>query len=389
MPWTLNSCLVSSHLYNSFMMWLFSAVLFFAPFEAHAHPTIKWVFVQSRPLIEISELQRVFSIRTYYDNNRLLLEGANKKQAFFLPWENYAVIDGQFQQLRTPPQQKNGKIYIDAALIKAYLIPLIEEKKQQWANREISTIFSKARHPVCALERPVFRVLLDPGHGGREYGATAKQTKEKNIVLDFALLAVKELEKLGFSVLLSRQKDSQLSLGARTQLAKSWKADVFISIHANASPLKAVRGTETYILSSKASDGAARKLAISENMKNGQEEPKQAQTIKNILRDVWQTAYLQDSAYLAANIQKSLVEARERFISDAGGRSLKGNRGVREAPFSVLKRAAMPAVLVELAYLSNNADRRLLKNKKFQQTLAKALAKGVGKYAQHCQKRVL
>lgn len=340
-----------------------------------ASTEIPWTFVQGRPLIKLHELDRLFSIRSYYDHNRVLLEGEDKKQAFFLPWGSYAVIDGRFRRLKTPLRVKEGNLYIDAALVQAHLMPFIPLAKRKWAGEQILGAFSKVRYPVCALERAVRKVFLDPGHGGIDQGAVWGQVKEKDLVLQFARYAMKELKALGFEVLLSRKEDDFLPLELRTVLAEAWGADIFISIHANSSPSFQLRGTETYILSSNATDARARKLAMQENFLDKQ-SPLVGRTLQNILWDIGQSAYLQDSAYLAAHVQKSLVSAAQK--------PQWRNGGVREAPFFVLSTASVPAILVELAYLSNPEDRRMLQDRKFQQVLARALAKGVVKYAEYC-----
>jgi N-acetylmuramoyl-L-alanine amidase len=189
----------------------------------------------------------------------------------------------------------------------------------------------------------------------------------------------------------SRTRDVFVPLEIRPKLAKEWKADLFVSIHVNSSPAKEAQGTETYILSQEATDAAARKLALLENSIAGKAEAK-ASAVQDILWDVEQTAYLQDSAYLAADLQNSIIDnahdiLQSKKFNDQRANKIKGgwkNRGVRQAPFYVLNRAAMPAVLVEIGYLSNPKDRQLMNEKIFQESLAKALAEGVKKYRQAC-----
>ena len=347
---------------------------------------LAWSFVQSRPLLSTKVLESRLGIRSYFDRKRqrLLLEGQGK-MAFFTPWGSFAVIDGRFQRLARPLLVRQKGKFVDAALIQSHLLPFISEGKRVWLKEEIRRAFSKVRNPVCALERPVRRVFIDPGHGGAEDGGVRNKMKEKDLVLSFATLTAMELKKMGFEVHLSRNKDEAVPLDLRPTLANEWKADVFVSLHANTSPAKYVRGVETYILSSDATDDEARKLAVKENSTLATINRKSSRqlTLDNILWDIGQTAFLQDSAVLAASIQNQVFASARKTFPLKGKKGWR-NRGVREAPFIVLSRSAMPAVLVELAYLSNSKDRALLGTKKFQRTLAKAIADGVKKYSEHC-----
>jgi N-acetylmuramoyl-L-alanine amidase len=174
-------------------------------------------------------------------------------------------------------------------------------------------------------------------------------------------------------------------LEIRPKLAKEWKADLFVSLHVNSSPSALAQGTETYILSQEATDAEARKLALLENSIAGKADAK-ASAVQDILWDVEQTAYLQDSAYLASYIQKSIVANAHDLLRKEKLPGDWRNRGVRQAPFYVLDRAPMPAVLVEIGYLSNPRDRSLMGEKIFMESLAKAIAEGVKKYKEACRK---
>ncbi|MGZ3693870.1 MAG: N-acetylmuramoyl-L-alanine amidase family protein, partial [Bdellovibrionota bacterium] len=207
----------------------------------------------------------------------------------------------------------------------------------------------------------------------------------KNITLGFSRLVADELRRRGFEVSFSRTRDVFLPLDIRTKLAAKWKADLFVSIHVNSSQRSDAHGTETYILNQEATDAEARKLALIENSIASSAKERQS-AVQDILWDMEQTAYLQDSAYLASYLQGALVaNAHDLLLKEKIAGDWK-NRGVRQAPFYVLNRAAMPAVLVELGYLSNPRDRKLLLSKSFQESLAKALADGVKKYKEECRK---
>ncbi len=372
---------------------------FFQEFEglsgfssAEAGKSLPWNRQNGRPRLLLSQAQKLLGLRAYYDKSkeRVLIEGKGKF-AFFLPWSSYAVVGGMFQQISTPiePALEAGDFYFDASLLQTHLLDFVPEKNRNWLRQEIQKVLVSNENAVCALERPVKRIFIDPGHGGEDHGAKRGGSLEKKIVLDFSKLAAKELKAMGMEVMLSREVDVLVPLDLRPHLASEWRADVFISVHANAFKRGGIRGPETYILSSDATNAEARKLALLENKFVEEKLTKRSRKqriLDTILWDVGQTAYLQDSAYLASAVHTELYKAGSTLIQKKEKRKWV-NRGVLQAPFLVLKQAAMPAVLLEIGYLSNANDRKWLNSKKFQQNLAKALAKGVKKYAEHCQRK--
>jgi N-acetylmuramoyl-L-alanine amidase len=234
----------------------------------------------------------------------------------------------------------------------------------------------------CTSTRPIKKVFIDPGHGGSDLGTKFGSLNEKDITLKFGVLVAEELRRRGFLVSFSRTKDVFLPLDVRSTLAKKWDADLFVSIHMNSAPSKDANGTETYILSVDATDAAARKLALIENSIVQTASAKQS-AVQDILWDMEQTTYLQDSAFLASYIQKQVTQAAHDFLH---AKKIEWkDRGVRQAPFFVLSHAPMPAVLVELGYLSNAQDRKMLTDKNFQENLAKAIANGVKQYQEACK----
>lgn len=349
---------------------------------------LRWTYINGRPHIGLTQLEERLGIRSYFDKRRgrILLEGQGRN-AFFLPAGSYAVIEGRFQRLARPLVVEDGNYFLDGALLQSHLLPFVGSGDRELLKDELRLAFRRLDAAVCALDRPVKKIFLDPGHGGEDRGAVRQGTLEKNVVSDFAKVVAKELAALGFETMLSRAGDDFVALDLRPELAREWGADVFVSLHANTSPFPGARGTETYILSSDATDAEARKLALSENtyLKTAGGASGPETNLENILWDIGQTAYLQDSAYLAANVQTELYSGANAFFAAKGTTAKWKNRGVREAPFLVLSRAAMPAVLVELAYLSNSQDRDLLVSADFKTTLAKSLASGVKKFAEHCQ----
>ena len=214
-------------------------------------------------------------------------------------------------------------------------------------------------------------IVIDAGHGGLETGAKGKfGTLEKDITLGLALKLKALIERnLAFRVVLTRDKDMDVSLENRAALANNNKADLFISIHCNGSYRKKAHGSETFFLSLNATDEEARRLAYFENSTSaleGQIEADNQDEIKMILWDMAQTAYLKESSQLAEIIQKEL----NLLLGTT-------DRGIKQAPFKVLTGVASPAVLVEVAFISNPEEEQKLLDGEFQNNVVQAVYRGL------------
>jgi N-acetylmuramoyl-L-alanine amidase len=217
-------------------------------------------------------------------------------------------------------------------------------------------------------------VVIDPGHGGEETGAKGVAgTLEKDVALQIARrLKGLLVNNLGLQVFMTRERDEYLDLDTRTAVANNYKADLFISIHANASRARSAAGTEVYFLSYQASDEESRRLAQSEgSLPEAPPSASAAPDLAMILWDMAQAEHLEESSALASRIQEELATAR-----GAEG------RGVKQAPFRVLVGAAMPAALVEVAFISNPEEEKLLVSDEFQAKVANAILRGVARYRQ-------
>ncbi|MCK4738554.1 MAG: N-acetylmuramoyl-L-alanine amidase [Deltaproteobacteria bacterium] len=214
-------------------------------------------------------------------------------------------------------------------------------------------------------------IVLDPGHGGKDYGAIgASGLNEKDVTLKVAKeLQISLRRALGAKVLLTRDTDTYLTLSERTTFANKEKADIFISIHANASTRRAAKGIETYFLSYEASDNEARKVAAFENevvKLEGKTHGAPTSEIEAILWDLTKSNAHHESSRLAESIHNPLVKA------------LRGeNRGVKQAPFYVLMGATMPAILLEVGFISNRKEERALARKKTHAKIADAVTDGM------------
>jgi N-acetylmuramoyl-L-alanine amidase len=240
-----------------------------------------------------------------------------------------------------------------------------------------------------ASTTPAFTVVIDPGHGGTETGAEGRKGAgdkpglyEKDITLDIARSLQRELLQAqpGINVLLTRDSDAVVALDERTALANQNHADLFLSIHVNSAPRREARGAETYFLSYASKDEDVRTLAAIENNAAGVDKEKLGdapQGLELVLWDLAQSQYLQESGQLAGSIQKELNEA-------LGAR----NRGVRQAPFRVLMGATMPAVLVEVGFISNPAEETSLATAQYRDKIAQALSRAVTAFLADAKRRM-
>ena len=216
------------------------------------------------------------------------------------------------------------------------------------------------------------RVVLDPGHGGHDGGTRGPSgLLEKDLVLDVAKRLGTLIEaRLGSEVVYTRDDDTFIPLEERTHIANNHKADLFLSIHANSSLVKAASGIETYYLNF-TTEKAALEVAARENASS----ERSIYELKDLLQKIALKDKLEESREFAAHVQSSLsaLSARSNTRSK--------DRGVRKAPFVVLIGASMPSVLAEIGFVSNPRDEGLMKKPEYRQKIAEALYKGVSQYA--------
>ncbi|MCZ2156714.1 MAG: N-acetylmuramoyl-L-alanine amidase [Bryobacterales bacterium] len=222
-----------------------------------------------------------------------------------------------------------------------------------------------------ALGLKIGKVVIDPGHGGKDQGTTgANGLLEKDLMLDIAKRVKKLVEEnLGNEVLLTREDDVFIALEERTAFANRHRADLFVSLHANSSPFRLASGPETFYLdfttSRESMDLAARENATA---------AKSVADLQDIVKKIALKDKRDESRDFAAKMQKALFKAQR-----AEG-SPKKNRGVKSAPFVVLIGAEMPSILVEIGFLSNKAEVALLQTSEYRQTVAQAVFEGLHSY---------
>jgi N-acetylmuramoyl-L-alanine amidase len=216
----------------------------------------------------------------------------------------------------------------------------------------------------------ISRIVLDAGHGGHDPGARANGLTEADLVLDVTLRLRQLLEKQpGVEVTLTRDKDVFVPLEERTAIANRTGADLFLSIHANASRNTKARGIETYFLNF-ASNPEAEAVAARENSASG----RTMHSLPEIVKAIALNNKIDESRDFADMVQKSMVQrlsARNGAIRDLG---------VKQAPFVVLIGAGMPSVLAEISFVTNRADSALLKTESYRQQIAESLFEAILRY---------
>jgi N-acetylmuramoyl-L-alanine amidase len=219
--------------------------------------------------------------------------------------------------------------------------------------------------PPTSVQR--LKIALDPGHGGDEPGAIgARHLVEKDASRALAEALRGVLLAAGYDVLLTREGDATVDRQDRAKVANAAEADLFVSLHFNASRATSAKGSEVFFLSLGQGDEDARAVAETENA--GQAGAT-TDVVAGILDNLAQQAFLQDSERLAVAIQAQL--------NALGGIR---QRGVKQAPFAVLRRAAMPAVLVEAAFISNPKEAAKVSDPVFRKKLAEAIARGIRRF---------
>ncbi len=226
---------------------------------------------------------------------------------------------------------------------------------------------------AAAPRAPGFVAVVDPGHGGDQEGALSPLgDKEKDVALDIARRVAARLRAIGGKVVLTRTGDIAVPLANRAAIANALRADLFVSVHLNSMPSAEARkhsaGVETYFLSADATDASATAVAARENADRlaGEPELDPADPVAAILQDLEDQDALAGSSRLAYAVHEKLVGA-------LGAE----DRGVKQAPFYVLAGARMPAVLLEVGFISHEGEAARLRTPEYQERIAAAVAEGV------------
>jgi N-acetylmuramoyl-L-alanine amidase len=261
---------------------------------------------------------------------------------------------------------KNGKHHTN--YINRFIIPVIV----------LCLIFPSAQSPSGKSVREGFVIVIDPGHGGKDPGAVGSFSSEKNITLSVALKAGAAIEQniKNAKVIYTRKTDSFLGLNERAELANKNKADLFISIHANAHQLKSTYGAETYVMGH-SKDDQNLEVAMKENevillesdYSTNYEgfDPKSPESY--IMFTLMQNAFSEFSLDLAARLQSEYKTEARRF-----------DRGVKQAGFWVLWKSTMPSILTEIGFITNTNEEKYINSKEGQEVIANSIFKACQEY---------
>jgi len=289
--------------------------------------------------------------------------------------KNAEAIAAFRNAVRINPQDSYSRLMID--IISQKPVKRLEKAKRPPTDLEIKAQEEEALtlqklEKRQGLDYQVNRVVIDAGHGGFDPGAVGKDgLQEKEITLDIAKRLHETLEKESkIKSFLTRTGDYYIPLSDRTVIANQYQADLFISLHINANEKRTPSGSETYFCSEKASSAEAEKVAALENSVLKYDEPVTKTPgyidIEGFLFSLEQKLNWGESGIFAQNFQKRL-EQRLPFKS----------RGVHSANFYVLRRAKMPAILLETGFISNPDNEAMLRKPDFRQEIANAITKGI------------
>ena len=220
----------------------------------------------------------------------------------------------------------------------------------------------------AALGLKIKTIVIDPGHGGKDPGAVYNKLKEKDIVLEIAQYLNEYLKQdTSLKIYMTRNTDVFIPLEERTAIANKLKADIFVSVHANAAKNLEASGIETFVFNV-TNDRAALEVAALEN----QATTKSISDLQGILKDILKYSKLEESLSLAGSVQNKAVSA--------AGLPKNKSLGVKQAPFYVLVGARMPSILVETGFLSNKNEAEKLRSSAYRKKIAKGIYDGIRDY---------
>lgn len=316
---------------------------------------------------------------------------------------NIPINDGLLQSVRTG-QYKDGvvRVVLDIKKIEDYKVfhlkePFrividisgrkvddggVKDSKVKTPKKDTKVSKDKKDKPAPAKTKKTYKVktvILDAGHGGKDPGAMGKRKlKEKDVTLKITKFLKKELKKrFDGKIILTRDNDVYIPLDERTAIANMKQADLFVSIHINASPNRKARGVETYFLDY-ANDKNSKRVAAREN--DTSIDAVDDDTLQFILNDLNNTANRHESSELATTVQGSLTNKLKKKYRNIN------NHGVKGAPFYVLVGTRMPSILVETAFISNPTEEKLLRKDSYLKTIASGIADGIMKHIKILEK---
>ena len=315
------------------------------------------------PYIPLARLCDVYGLECKWDSyTRVATIEKRPDRVILMSGSDRILVNGVGKKLEKPVVIDSGAVFVPMSFVRNNLVAAFGiMPAQRAAELPVSKRFT------------IKTIVLDPGHGGKDAGAMGRRSSlmEKDTALSLALKIKAILQEAGIKVIMTRSDDTFIPLPRRADISNRARADLFVSVHINASRGRSMRGFECYYLS-EATDDNARALEAFENssLKLGEEASiERSRQLDKALWDMALTENRLESAELASYICDSVEESLAM-----------GNRGVRSARFYVLKHTHMPSVLVESGYISNRFEEMKLKDPKFLDRMADSVARGILKY---------
>lgn len=297
--------------------------------------------------IEINQFCRKYNLEFQFNTIDEIVELTSQdKDIRLIVGVSLVYFNGNFFYLKKPPFYFRGNIFLPVELGRIISSPEVTKPLP---------------YPL-----PIHTIVIDPGHGGKDPGAISPRgLKEKDLNLKVSKYLKRELEKRGYKVYLTRERDVYLTLRERVEIAREKEADLFISVHTNANHNRKIRGVEVYYLSPKYFDSQTKALVMAENASLGFKE----KFSKNTERILWDLLCRENNVESIELANAITYAFRKMEFSKV--------RTPRGAPFYVLKYAYVPAVLVEIGYLSNYYEEKLLRRDSYLRRIASAISLGV------------
>lgn len=361
---------------------IFVLLIILSSLSLYAESTAPLITVDQNSYVSLHEFKNSLPFSTSYDiitgRGRLFFRNHS---AVYMIGASVFIVDGKLHVAGRPVMRKNGLVLLPLDMVTTISRTVHSMEARDKGNRVVFVPVKNQAGTVTTRVKPghepITFFVIDPGHGGKDPGAIGKgKMREKDLTLELAKRLASELKRTfpGKKIYLTRNRDRFITLLKRTEIAnrhlKRNQNGVFISIHGNASISSRISGFETYYLSQNPSNEAARKTAALENNVIVLEDHKgkgKYNQVEYIEAMMITTQIQKESSQLAEDIQKGLDRTISRFKS----------RGVRRADFYVLRGVLMPAVLVEVGFVTNSKESRYLRTRAHQQRIVRGIVQGL------------
>ncbi|MCP3964902.1 MAG: hypothetical protein GY750_11130 [Lentisphaerae bacterium] len=294
----------------------------------HASNKIRFIRAYNNKYVYLRDVARYYGMKCYVWKGMVTLSSKYTKVLFY-PQKKAAAVNGTKIILSFAPFVRGNDCFISSKDFLSTIDPILRRG---------------------ALTKHTLRtIMIDPGHGGKDNGGKGVYAKEKSLALQIGRRVGQMLQRKGYRVVITRNSDRYLTLGQRTDLARKYSADLFVSIHTNIAANKAVDGIETFCLAPAGTASTHSK------------------------KTVWKTSsgnsFDKNNMNIAFQVQQSLIN-----------RTKADDRGVKRARFFVLRNASCPAILIECGFLSNKSEENKLRSTWYQNLIAKSIVEGILRY---------